>query len=249
MQSFKFPNKLVTNPVLFIKQLLRRSGVPSIEHILKLLGHYQQEVFFVQVGANEGKTEDPIYPFVILKNWKGIFVEPQPQAFEQLRTNYKNINGLAFERVALSVKEEKRPLYFIDNNNGDLPEWVSKLSSFNQSITAEVQQIYPEAQLASMEVDCITFSHLVEKHQLNHIDLVYIDTEGFDYEIIKTIDFHRITPNLLVFEHRHLSQNDYRDCLALLRQFNYQIYKDAYDTVGILHKDISSDYHTHLHKS
>lgn len=60
--------------------------------------------------------------------------------------------------------------------------------------------------LAKETVQCITFDTLVQRNRVKRIDLLQIDTEGFDFEIIKMINFDRIKPRILQFEHRHLTK-------------------------------------------
>ena len=43
---------------------------------------------FLQVGAFDGRTDDPIYPLVEEFGIRGIVVEPQPEMLETLRASY-----------------------------------------------------------------------------------------------------------------------------------------------------------------
>ena len=38
----------------------------------------------VQVGANDGKTQDPVHPLIMRGGWSGILVEPIPNLFGRL---------------------------------------------------------------------------------------------------------------------------------------------------------------------
>src|SRR5664279_1658362 len=44
--------------------------------------------YFIGIGANDGVTHDPLYPFVRDFGWRGIMVEPIPEAFAALERNY-----------------------------------------------------------------------------------------------------------------------------------------------------------------
>ena len=39
---------------------------------------------------------------------------------------------------------------------------------------------------------------------MNEIEYLFIDTEGYDYQIIQSIDFDRIKINKIKFEYKHL---------------------------------------------
>ena len=69
--------------------------------------------FFVQIGACDGVFVDPIHRFIIKHRWRGVLVEPVPYLFNLLMQNYEGYN-LIFENVAISDKEEIKPLYYVD---------------------------------------------------------------------------------------------------------------------------------------
>ena len=51
----------------------------------------------------------------------------------------------------------------------------------------------------------ITFNQLIEKYKIEYINKLIIDAEGFDYNIIKSIDFKKIFIKEIIFEKKHLS--------------------------------------------
>jgi len=54
-------------------------------------------------------------------------------------------------------------------------------------------------------VQCETLSALLNKHNLSSPDLLVIDAEGYDFEILKTIDFAHTKPKYINYEHALLS--------------------------------------------
>jgi hypothetical protein len=55
-----------------------------LDLLLTKLSAERPNSFFVQIGANNGLTDDPIRQFVTKYHWHGVLVEPQPQVFQQL---------------------------------------------------------------------------------------------------------------------------------------------------------------------
>jgi hypothetical protein len=47
------------------------------------------DFFFVQIGANNGLTDDSLRQFVTKYHWHGVLAEPPPQVFQQLLKNYE----------------------------------------------------------------------------------------------------------------------------------------------------------------
>ena len=70
-----------------VKSLLRRLtyrlGYQNLDHLRLLLEsrlHHVDELFILQIGANDGKTYDPIHDFVLAHRDKvrGLMLEPLP---------------------------------------------------------------------------------------------------------------------------------------------------------------------------
>ncbi|MEM9920223.1 MAG: FkbM family methyltransferase [Bacteroidota bacterium] len=227
-------------------RLYKKESFPSVGHLLNVYGRARSEVSFLQIGANEGSTEDPLYPHIRLRNWKGILVEPLAEEFKLLKHNYQNNPGLIFENVAIADREESRTLYTIDKTTGEVPFWVSKLSSFDPSIPQQVKQSFPNAVVIEKQVPCTTIENLLNKHNLGNLQVLVIDAEGYDFEIIKTVNWDNVQPELVIFEHRHLSEADQQSCQQLFRNLGYEIYCADFDTVVFKDEALRKVYLDHL---
>src|SRR3954468_10330611 len=53
-------------------------------------GGAYSDVAFLQIGANDGVTGDPIRAFVTRYGWHGVCLEPQPEAFARLQATYRD---------------------------------------------------------------------------------------------------------------------------------------------------------------
>ncbi|MFC2167195.1 hypothetical protein ACFLQZ_04445, partial [Acidobacteriota bacterium] len=92
----------ILKKIPFIKTLARRllwkyitsKSSPSywINKIAK-----NSDLHIVQIGSNDGMTNDPIFQLVKKNNkWKVLFVEPVPYLFEQLVNNYSSESRFKF---------------------------------------------------------------------------------------------------------------------------------------------------------
>ena len=54
-----------------------------------------------------------------------------------------------------------------------------------------------------IEAPSMTFNDLCDKYEIRHIDFLQIDTEGYDAEIIKSIDFTKIKIDTIKYEIWH----------------------------------------------
>ena len=88
----------------------------------------------------------------------------------------------------------------------------------------------------------MTFNKLIEKYKIEYINKLIIDTEGFDYKIIKSINFKKIFIKEIMFEKKHLSKtfqidNKLDEIKTFLSKENYELF-DISDE-NILAKNIS----------
>lgn len=217
------------SPYNFLKQIhhkLFRSWLPPINpNYLDVLSDYIKTVpliKFIQVGSNDGKTGDPLFKFITKNKVKGVLIEPVDYLFENLKANYSGVSGISFENVAISNKNAICDFFVVEqNNNKDLPDWYNQLSSFSLETILKHKNEIPDLEnlIVRKSIPTKTIDFILEKHELFDLDILHIDTEGFDYEIIKTINFDKVKPKILLFEHKHLELHDYKICIKLLRKY------------------------------
>lgn len=208
---------------------------PLIKQII-LLSTYAARggFFFIQVGSNDGVTDDPIHEYVVSSRWKGIVIEPVPYIFEKLKQTYRTCPGIIFENVAIDSEDGVRTFYRLEENDDQqVPEWYDLLGSFKkEAIVRQRDRIsHFDDYLISEEIRCLSLSSLVRTHEIRRVDLLHIDAEGHDYEIIKSIPFAAVKPAMILYEHRLLSPDDARDCERLLKERGYTLVRiSSYDT-------------------
>src|SRR4051794_34187199 len=69
------------------------------------------KVSFVQVGAHDGRSDDPLRKHILANRWSGVLVEPQPEMFRLLQQNYSDQPQLRFANVALARSDGPTTLY------------------------------------------------------------------------------------------------------------------------------------------
>ena len=207
----------------------------SIENVINSFSINKKQVIFLQIGSNDGVSNDPISKYIKRDKWKGVLVEPVKYAFDILVSNYQQ-EGLIFENVAISDKKELKEFYYVKDLPKNIPHWVSQVSSFNKEITYWLKTEFPDIDISCEKVQCDTVGNVLAKNKIANVDIIHIDTEGYDWEIIKGIDFIKIKPQIILFEHRHLKHNEYSDCLTLLKNENYYIHKEKFDTIAFTGK-------------
>ena len=176
-------------------------------------------MFFIQVGSHTGQSGGDHVKPKIQKGWSGILIEPVKYLFERLKKHYGSNAKLILENVAIDAQPGKRTLYRIDEKRlGGLPCYADQLGTF----LPELIEKRPFAdRMIEEEVECITFDQLIEKHKITHADLLAIDVEGMDYAILKTFPFEKIKPPMLIYEEKHLSEEDRQKAIDLIKSIGY----------------------------
>ncbi len=181
----------------------------------------------VQIGSNDGKSKDPLYHLIQKnKNWKALFVEPVPYLFERLKTNYGNNQRFTFEQVAIndgsiqtfySVKEEAK------KHLPDLPVWYDQLNSFNRNNIVKHLDGILEPYINEMEIKGMRLKDLLVRNSIQQIDLLHIDTEGYDWKILSQLNLQKFRPTVILYEHRHIHEVETKASLGFLKR-KYRIY-------------------------
>jgi len=219
----------------------------KISHVIGAFSMIRRNVSFLQVGANDGVTGDPINLFVRRDGWRGVLVEPLPDFYARLVSAYAGQDGLVFENVALAETEGSLPFYRIRPGEG-VPEWCDTLGSFMRDVVLSHRTQFPEieAHLVVDQVKCMSVPTLLQKHRIQKLDVIVIDTEGYDFEILKQLDLRRLGPAIVVFEHDHLSDQDREAAARRLTNLGYHLFREGQNTCAFLSERLPRDYLAHV---
>ncbi len=192
----------------------------SVAHVMRV----HPDLAFLQVGAFDGLTNDPIRPLVERYGLRGVVVEPQAGAFEALRSRYAAHSRVTVVNAAISDANGVRDLYTTAGSS-------LQTASFDKAHL--LKHKVPSSQIVSQKVRCLTIATLLEEVGLAGVDLVQIDAEGYDYQIIRTIDFGRLRPSIIRFEHAHLADRDCDECVELLASHGYRFISERRDLIAL----------------
>lgn len=204
--------------------------------MLDALAASQVDVRFVQVGSNDAGYGDPLSFHTLHHGWRGLMIEPLPHIFERLCKRYANVPGLQFANVAIDREPGERPFYHLRRSDEPgLPPWYDMLGSFKRDNVlkhAAYLADIPE-RIVETNVRCQTFAGLCAEHNIERFDVLHIDAEGYDYEVLRTVELRRYAPALVLYERMHLSPQDQTAGLKQLHDAGYQTHDDPVDTVAV----------------
>ena len=61
-----------------------------------------------------------------------------------------------------------------------------------------------EDDIEDIDIKILVFDDLIKKYNISEIEYLFIDTEGYDYKIIKSLNLNKIKINKVKFEYKHL---------------------------------------------
>lgn len=196
----------------------------------------------IQIGSHIGNTINDNIFNKINSNYFAIFVEPIKEHYVSLVKNYNSKypnNNFIFLNKACSDVSKKITLYKPILKNG-LPLYTDQLTSVirnhvkNHNIITELEEVVVEA---------ISLTDIVNEYKITSINLLSIDAEGHDYEILKGMNFNKVKPKNLIFEHKHIDGTNksfgfkYFDIINYLTSYNYDIIRQIDDNTHMKLKE------------
>ncbi len=223
---------------LFYNRFLRRKEEfydPPSKWFERLLT--EKNIRVVQIGSNDGRSGDPLYDLILMNpGWTALFVEPIPYLFDRLKKNYGSSPRFSFANVAInngsqqifySVKEEAKIAI------PHLPPTYDQLGSFDKNNIIKHLEGVLEPFIEETLLSGIKLEELFLKYEIKEIDVLHIDTEGYDWKILSQLDLNKIIPKIILFEHIHLANSEKKEAINFLKE-KYAIIRLGSDYLCLL---------------
>jgi FkbM family methyltransferase len=219
----------------FYYNLIYKPEKGSLEDFTSRFSKSMRKVTVVQIGANDGINNDPIHKFIRRDHWQGVLIEPQKYVFEKyLKPLHRKTKGIIVLNVGMDKKHGLKPIYKISVSNS---RWATGLATFDRKILEKaINSGYVEVHakkegcplpenkneyITEELVNCISAETLLKITAIEKIDWLQIDTEGFDFEIIKMFNIDLTRPAVIVFENLHFSFPVKEECSDYLKLHGY----------------------------
>jgi FkbM family methyltransferase len=168
---------------------LSRSQYGQDAFVLKWIGSRQG--VFVDIGAHDGISYSNSHLLEGM-GWTGVCVEPNPDVFTTLSRNRKcKCVNAAIAAAAGRMRFTQATGY------GEMLSGASGV--VNDTRIREAIAMHG-GEVREIQVDAVTFSHLLLDMDSREIDYLSIDTEGLEFEILKTIDLTAIRVKIISIE-------------------------------------------------
>ncbi len=154
---------------------------------------------------------------------KLILVEPIMMHNTKILECYSSIKNLYLENLAIVPQkpESGHITFYYHINDGPRYEVAS---TTKEHILKHGNHVGDPAGIRSIEVPAWTINELFSYHNLTTIDILFLDAEGLDDAIIKSINFDKYDIKIIFFENLHLKQPD---IYSFLEGLGYSIEKSV----------------------
>ncbi len=233
--DYLFPKDSARRAHFYIRYLWKIFPDPIDKYLIEF-SKTHKNIKFIQIGANDGISFDPVYKYVQEYNWSGILIEPLKPYFEELKKNYDKFKNrqLHFENCAISDKAGMDTMYFIANLSGKEKDYeiLKAIGSFDKKHLLKYIENRKNLEVKAVEITVNTLDDIIEKYHYHDFNILVIDTEGHDFKIIRSLDFEKVHPDVIIYEHIHLNEGDKNMCSGLLNSKRYRLVEDGINTIA-----------------
>jgi FkbM family methyltransferase len=208
------------------RQLLDPAVQRSVEFddvICRYMFEHGETCVFVQVGAYDGVSTDPLRKYIARCGWRGVMLEPQPGPASRLRTLYAEARDIVIMQAAVDAEPGARSLYTVECD--ELPRWAGGMASFDREHLIRQAHLIPgiAERVRELTVPCVTFDDVLDALPPGRLDLLQIDAEGADGFLLSLFPFERVKPAIVQWEIKNLSRAEQEATLEQLCALGYRV--------------------------
>ncbi|GMU19294.1 MAG: hypothetical protein AMXMBFR12_04860 [Candidatus Babeliales bacterium] len=151
--------------------------------------------FFLDIGAHDGMTGSNTYFFEKELGWQGMCFEPLPHLFKQLRA----CRDCICINACVGSVNGTVPFLHLDSLDEQLSGMCDTYDPRQLDIVMNDLSVYG-GNAVMLYLPCVSLMDILEQHGITHVDYLSLDTEGSELEILKTIDFSKISIDMMSVE-------------------------------------------------
>jgi len=225
-----FGYKLLEKNYIKNKQFLFYKSDLKLNKIIENLIKNDQVKNLVQIGANDGKSFEELNILIKKYQIKSLLLEPIKENFELLKKNYEGFKNVILENSALSINNKISFLYKVN------PRYYHKYGEFIKAIPSFdrkhlIKHGVRSGHITKETVNQITFLELFKKNKILNLDLLFVDAEGYDYEIINNFFVVSKMRPVIIFEWIHGDHHEFKNIVIKISNENYFIFPVNHDLI------------------
>ena len=184
------------------------------DSVIKIMRQESPVLSFVEIGANDGKRADPLFKHVQAGHLQGLLIEPMPEPFAKLQKTYENTTGNTFLNLGVGSEDGEIELFHSD---------LSTLTTANPRKNA----LKDVADLTKVTVPVRSLANILDEHNIGAFDILQIDTEGYEWEILRSFPLDAYDIGVIFVEFYCLSISERIGLFRKLLEANYSYFFDG----------------------
>jgi FkbM family methyltransferase len=218
--------------LVYIKQRLLGTSFAKDIHYPEELKKVPDEAHVLEVGAMDGVRFDQLHLHIVRRKWRAIVVEPLPDMFQLLRDNYSRYPWVKCVNAAIAEQSGSLSMFRVNPEEATkrgIGQWVVGITSaLKGPVLTYLNDIVSEE-----TVKALTFNDFVRKYSVEKIDVLQIDTEGYDWKILQQIDLYKWNIGLIQIEIINLMPCDRSRVFSYLGAAGYLLNYDGMDVTAV----------------
>jgi len=176
---------------------------------------------YIDIGANDPIKLNNTY-FLYKKGSRGICVEPDPELFKKIKEKRKKDICI---NIGIGIKENKKADYYMMSSK--------VLSTFSKEEAENLISTTNQKIEKILQIPLLPLDKVVRENFNNETpNFMSLDTEGFDFEILKSIDFERFRPEVICVETLTYTEDKTErketEVIDFMLQEGYYVHADTY---------------------
>ncbi len=215
--------KLVEKNFIKNNRIVSENSSFNLKTVLKKIFNEQKIECLVQIGANDGKRFDELNGFIKEFKPKSILVEPIDDYYQDLKKNYQSFDNVYFENSAISVGKHINEIYTVEKKNiSKYSDHIQGINSFDKNHL--IKHGVKLKHIVKKKIKCISINDLLEKYNINNLDLLFVDAEGYDANIV--FDFLKNSDQepIIIFEHIHAETKILENLISILMNKKFRFF-------------------------
>lgn len=216
----------------FIKNMIEAENLAiKVETFVEKIVKDNKINKIIQVGSNDGVTDDYVKSIINKYNLKAILIEPSPEAFKKLKKNYNNSSNISFINKALDKENIIKKFYQVDEKFlNSYHKNIDVLSSFSKEHL--VKWGVKSSHIQTINVECTNWTKIFKDYNFEDVQIVCIDTEGYDHVLIENLISETEVRPVIVFEWLNIPYIEFKKIFNILKKNNYKFMKFQKDIIS-----------------
>ena len=207
---------------------------------------FKNNGFFIEIGANDGKTGSFTYNLAEI-GWYGINIEPVPRIYNLCCKNHNHHKNVKNFNIAIGASRSEvnildaGTLSTIDKDTiqvySNIPQFAGHINNNTNYHTIKLE----------------TLNYILEENNVSNIDLLVLDVEGYEENVLKGFSIEKYSPSIFIIEigdqhpdfiNNKIMMNKYKILRDYFKNNNYTLLvNDIVDNVYI-HNNIYNELNT-----